>query len=115
METPLDLGHGPLVVPEGIVAVKSDQFDDRGCRTGHGHEAICNGVPSQPDFVIHTGGKVTFHSCAATAYPLPHPGQAPAPNPVVLPARRLPGAVGIRSVNYQSHGHDVAIKDESLT
>jgi hypothetical protein len=94
-------GWGTDDAPQALSYLR--RFSSVTCLNGHVHQIMSR-----------TEGTVTFHSCAATAYPLPHPGQAPAPNPVVLPPGQLPGAVGIRSVNYQAHGHDLAIKDESL-
>ncbi|MFF2148824.1 metallophosphoesterase family protein [Kitasatospora sp. NPDC058190] len=60
-------------------------------------------------------GNVTFHSATTTAYPLPKPGQAPAPTPQVLPARQLHTALGIRSVEYREGTTSLAITDQELT
>ncbi|MCA1842262.1 MAG: metallophosphoesterase, partial [Actinobacteria bacterium] len=34
-------------------------------------------------------GNITFHTATTTAYPLPHPGDGPAPKPLVVPADQL--------------------------
>jgi 3',5'-cyclic AMP phosphodiesterase CpdA len=60
-------------------------------------------------------GNVTFHSATTTAYPLPKPGQAPAPTPQVLPARQLHTALGIRTVEYRRSTTPLAITDQELT
>ncbi|HWG27549.1 metallophosphoesterase family protein [Actinospica sp.] len=60
-------------------------------------------------------GNVTFHSATTTAYPLPKPGQAPAPTPQVLPARQLRTALGIRTVEYRQATTPLAITDKELT
>ncbi len=59
-------------------------------------------------------GNVTFHSATTTAYPLPKPGQAPAPTPQVLPARQLHTALGIRTVAYRQGTTALAITDQEL-
>ncbi|WP_042431212.1 metallophosphoesterase family protein [Streptacidiphilus anmyonensis] len=59
-------------------------------------------------------GNVTFHSATTTAYPLPKPGQAPAPTPQVLPARQLHTALGIRTVTYRQGTTALAITDQEL-
>ncbi|MER6123275.1 metallophosphoesterase [Streptomyces sp. NPDC001795] len=59
-------------------------------------------------------GNVTFHSATTTAYPLPKPGQAPAPTPQVLPARQLHTALGIRTVDYRQGTTPLAITDQEL-
>ncbi|MBA2324174.1 MAG: metallophosphoesterase [Pseudonocardiales bacterium] len=61
-----------------------------------------------------TVGNVTFYSATTTAYPLPHPGQAPAPTPQTLPAGQLGAALGIRVVTHQPDQHALAVRDRSL-
>ena len=73
------------------------------CLNGHVHQLFSK-----------TEGNVTFHSATTTAYPLPPPGQGPAPTPVTLPAGRLGSALGIREVSYRSVHQPLAIKDEPL-
>jgi hypothetical protein len=92
----------PRAVPQALQELR--RFGSVTCLNGHVHQIMSR-----------MEGKVAFHSCAATAYPLPHPGQAPAPNPVVLPSGQLPGAVGIRDVDYVAHSRNLVLKDQRLT
>lgn len=62
-----------------------------------------------------TEGNVTFYSAAPTCYPLPEPGQAPAPLPVTLPAGELASALGIRTVSVQAGNAGLALTDQRLT
>jgi hypothetical protein len=48
------------------------------------------------------------------AYPLPAPGDGPAPKPVVVPAGKLHGALGVREVSYVVGTPGLAIKDTPL-
>jgi 3',5'-cyclic AMP phosphodiesterase CpdA len=73
------------------------------CLNGHVHQLFTK-----------TEGNVTFFSATTTAYPLPHPGQGPAPIPVTLPAGQLKSALGIREVSYVPGGQPLAIKDRRL-
>lgn len=61
-----------------------------------------------------TEGNVTFFSAAPTCYPLPEPGQAPAPLPVTLPAGELASALGIRTVSVQAGPASLAVTDQRL-
>jgi 3',5'-cyclic AMP phosphodiesterase CpdA len=61
-----------------------------------------------------TEGNVTFYSAAPTCYPLPQPGQAPAPLPVTLPAGELAPALGIRTVSFQAGDTGLAVTDQRL-
>jgi 3',5'-cyclic AMP phosphodiesterase CpdA len=61
-----------------------------------------------------TEGNVTFYSAAPTCYPLPEPGQAPAPLPVTLPAGELTAALGIRTVSMQVGNASLALTDQRL-
>ncbi len=79
------------------------RFGSVTCLNGHVHQVMSK-----------TEGNVTFHSCAPTAYPLPAPGQAPAPNPVVLPASQLHAALAIRDVSYSSRSLHLGLRDEQL-
>ncbi|MDT7680091.1 MAG: hypothetical protein QOG57_401 [Pseudonocardiales bacterium] len=63
------------------------RFSSVTCLNGHVHQLFSK-----------TEGNVTFHSATTTAYPLPHPGQGPAPVPLTLPAGPLGDALGIRDV-----------------
>ncbi|MET9492051.1 metallophosphoesterase [Nocardia sp. NPDC006630] len=74
------------------------------CLNGHVHQLFTK-----------TEGNVTFYSGTTTAYPLPAPGDGPAPKPVTLPAGKLHAALGIREVTYQRGQQQLAIKDQPLT
>jgi 3',5'-cyclic AMP phosphodiesterase CpdA len=73
------------------------------CLNGHVHQLFTK-----------TEGNVTFFSATTTAYPLPKPGEGPAPTPVTLPAGQLHSALGIREVSYVRGGQPLAIKDRRL-
>ncbi|WP_297624882.1 metallophosphoesterase family protein [Nocardia sp.] len=74
------------------------------CLNGHVHQLFTK-----------TEGNVTFYSGTTTAYPLPAPGDGPAPKPVTLPAGKLHAALGIREVTYQRGQQQLAIKEQPLT
>ena len=79
------------------------RFSSVTCLNGHVHQIFSK-----------TEGNVTFYSGTTTAYPLPHPGDGPAPKPVTLPAGKLHDALGIREVSYV-RGQDVlALKEQTL-
>jgi 3',5'-cyclic AMP phosphodiesterase CpdA len=80
------------------------RFSSVTCLNGHVHQLFTK-----------TEGNVTFHSATTTAYPLPHPGQAPAPTPQTLPAGQLGAALGIRDVTYQPGQQALAIRDRRLS
>ena len=63
--------------------------------------------------VHHTEGNIRFSTAAATAYPLPPPGQGAQPAPVTLPENHLLAALGFRSVEFVP-GHDVKVDQHSL-
>ncbi|MCQ4079372.1 metallophosphoesterase [Streptomyces sp. RB6PN25] len=79
------------------------RFSSVTCLNGHVHQLFTK-----------TEGNVTFHSATTTAYPLPKPGQGPGPVPQVLPAGKLKGALGIRSVGFRQGTEALAVKDERL-
>jgi Icc protein len=79
------------------------RFGSVTCLNGHVHQVFTK-----------TEGNVTFHSAAPTCYPLPQPGQAPAPLPVTVPAGELSGALGIRTVNFLAGNTSLAITDQRL-
>lgn len=79
------------------------RFSSVTCLNGHVHQLFSK-----------TEGNVTFHSGTTTAYPLPHPGQGPAPKPVTLPAGKLRDALGIREVSYTRGQHTLALKERTL-
>ena len=73
------------------------------CLNGHVHQLFSK-----------TDGNVTFYSATTTAYPLPHPGDGPAPKPLTLPAGQLHDALGIREVTYTKGQSALALKEETL-
>jgi hypothetical protein len=73
------------------------------CLNGHVHQLFSK-----------TDGNVTFYSGTTTAYPLPHPGDGPAPKPVTLPAGKLGDALGIREVSYTKGQSALALKEQRL-
>jgi 3',5'-cyclic AMP phosphodiesterase CpdA len=79
------------------------RFSSVTCLNGHVHQLFSK-----------TEGNVTFYSGTTTAYPLPHPGDGPAPKPVTLPARQLHDALGIREVTYTKGQQALALKEQTL-
>lgn len=59
-------------------------------------------------------GNITFHTAASTAFPQPHPGEAPSPGPMKVPAEQLRSLLGLTSVQYVQGRHSLAIVDASL-
>src|SRR5450432_809624 len=59
-------------------------------------------------------GNITFHTATSTAFPQLHPGEAPAPGPMKVPAEQLRSLLGLTSVQYQEHNHTLAITDTPL-
>ena len=79
------------------------RFSSVTCLNGHVHQLFSK-----------TEGNVAFYSGTTTAYPLPHPGDAPAPKPVTLPAGKLRDALGIREVSYTRGQTALALKERTL-
>jgi Calcineurin-like phosphoesterase len=79
------------------------RFSSVTCLNGHVHQLFSK-----------TDGNVTFYSGTTTAYPLPHPGDGPAPKPVTLPAGKLGDALGIRQVSYTKGQTALALKESPL-
>jgi 3',5'-cyclic AMP phosphodiesterase CpdA len=79
------------------------RFSSVTCLNGHVHQLFTK-----------TDGNITFHSGTTTAYPLPHPGDGPAPKPLTLPAGKLHDALGIREVSYTKGQHTLALKEQTL-
>jgi 3',5'-cyclic AMP phosphodiesterase CpdA len=79
------------------------RFSSVTCLNGHVHQLFSK-----------TEGNVTFYSGTTTAYPLPHPGDGPAPKPVTLPAGKLGDALGIREVSYTKGQTALALKEQRL-
>lgn len=79
------------------------RFSSVTCLNGHVHQLFSK-----------TEGNVTFYSGTTTAYPLPHPGDGPAPKPVTLPAGKLQDALGVREVSYTRGDTVLALKERTL-
>ena len=79
------------------------RFSSVTCLDGHVHQLFTK-----------TEGNITFHTATTTAYPLPHPGDGPAPKPVTLPAGKLHDALGIREVSYMKGQQTLALKEQTL-
>jgi 3',5'-cyclic AMP phosphodiesterase CpdA len=80
------------------------RFHSVTCLNGHVHQLFTK-----------TEDNVTFHSATTTAYPLPRPGQGPAPTPQTLPAGQLGAALGIREVSYRTGRQALALRDRTLS
>jgi predicted phosphodiesterase len=80
------------------------RFSSVTCLNGHVHQLFTK-----------TEGNITFHSGTTTAYPLPKPGDGPAPKPLTLPAGKLHDALGIREVSYTKGTDALALKEQTLT
>ena len=59
-------------------------------------------------------GNVTFHTAASTAFPQPHPGAAPSPGPMKVPAEQLRSLLGVTDVNHVHGNHALAVIDSTL-
>jgi 3',5'-cyclic AMP phosphodiesterase CpdA len=59
-------------------------------------------------------GNITFHTATTTADPLPHPGDGPAPKPVVVAPDQLHQALGIRQAHVIRGREPLALIDEPL-
>jgi 3',5'-cyclic AMP phosphodiesterase CpdA len=79
------------------------RFSSVTCLNGHVHQLFSK-----------TEGNVTFYSGTTTAYPLPRPGDGPAPKPVTLPAGKLYDALGVREVSYTTGQRSLALKEQAL-
>lgn len=80
------------------------RFSSVTCINGHIHQLFTK-----------TEGNVSFHSARATAYPLPAPGDGPAPQPVRLPAGQLGRALGIREVVHHVGSAALAVRESGLS
>jgi 3',5'-cyclic AMP phosphodiesterase CpdA len=97
-----DWGWGTDDAAQALSYLK--RFSSVTCLNGHVHQLFSK-----------TEGNVSFYSGTTTAYPLPAPGQGPAPKPVKLPAGKLKDALGIREVSYTKGSQALALKDAKLT
>jgi Icc protein len=79
------------------------RFSSVTCLNGHVHQLF-----------NYTDGQINFHSATTTAYPLPRPGDGPAPTPQTLPAGKLRDALGIREVTFHPGGAAPALVDRRL-
>jgi len=77
-----------------------------------GSVAVLNGHIHQTMQKVE--GNVTFHTATSTAFPQPHPGAAPSPGPMKVPAEQLRSLLGLTSVRYVTGMHPLAIVDSSL-
>jgi 3',5'-cyclic AMP phosphodiesterase CpdA len=96
-----DWGWGTEDATQALSYLK--RFSSVTCLNGHVHQLFSK-----------TEGNVTFYSATTTAYPLPHPGDGPAPKPVTLPAGQLHDALGVREVTYTKGQQALALKDQKL-
>ncbi len=79
------------------------RFSSVTCLNGHVHQLFTK-----------KEGNVTFYSGTTTAYPLPHPGDGPAPKPLTLPAGQLHDALGVREVSYAHGSRALAVTEQKL-
>jgi 3',5'-cyclic AMP phosphodiesterase CpdA len=96
-----DWGWGTEDAAQALGYLK--RFSSVTCLNGHVHQVFSK-----------TEGNVTFYTGTTTAYPLPHPGDGPAPQPVKLPAGQLHNALGIREVSYTKGQQALALKEQKL-
>jgi 3',5'-cyclic AMP phosphodiesterase CpdA len=96
-----DWGWGTEDAAQALSYLK--RFSSVTCLNGHVHQVFSK-----------TEGNVTFYTGTTTAYPLPHPGDGPAPQPVKLPAGQLHNALGIREVSYTKGQQALALKEQKL-
>jgi len=96
-----DWGWGTEDATQALSYLK--RFSSVTCLNGHVHQLFSK-----------TEGNVTFYSATTTAYPLPHPGDGPAPKPITLPAGQLHDALGVREVTYTKGQQALALKDQKL-
>jgi hypothetical protein len=96
-----DWGWGTEDAAQALSYLK--RFSSVTCLNGHVHQLFTK-----------TEGNVTFYTATTTAYPLPHPGDGPAPQPVKLPAGQLHDALGIREVSYVKGQQALALKEQKL-
>jgi 3',5'-cyclic AMP phosphodiesterase CpdA len=59
-------------------------------------------------------GNMTFHTALSTAFPQPAPGTAPSPGPMLVPAEKLRGVLGLSSVKIEQGKKQLAIIDSTL-
>lgn len=59
-------------------------------------------------------GNITFHTARSTAFPQPAAGEGPGPGPLVVPADRLAGMLGVSRVVLEHHPLALALQDRAL-
>jgi len=59
-------------------------------------------------------GNITFHTATSTAFPQAHPGAAPSPGPMKVPAEQLRSLLGVTEVNYVRKRHALGLIDSTL-
>jgi hypothetical protein len=59
-------------------------------------------------------GNVAFHTAMATAFPQPAPGAAPNPGPMMVPAGKLEGVLGVTKVKVVRGRNHLAVVDATL-
>jgi len=97
-----DWGWGTQDAAQALSYLK--RFCSVTCLNGHVHQLFSK-----------TEGNVTFYSGTTTAYPLPRPGDGPAPKPVTLPAGKLRDALGIREVSYTKGQQALVLEEQTLS
>jgi 3',5'-cyclic AMP phosphodiesterase CpdA len=60
-------------------------------------------------------GNIMFHTARGTAFPLPTPGSAAKPLPVVVEAAQLKKMLGLTNVSYTETNHSLAVVDSTLS
>ncbi len=79
---------------------------------GFGSVTVLNGHIHQ--VLSKVEGNVTFHTAYSTAFPQPAPGTAKGPGPLVVPAEKLRGMLGLHEVTYKVGASALAIVDTTL-
>ncbi|MGN6551588.1 MAG: metallophosphoesterase family protein [Pararhizobium sp.] len=77
-----------------------------------GSVTVLNGHIHQ--IVQKVEGNMTFHTARSTAFPQPRPGTADKPGPMIVPAERLRGMLGLTSVNFRAGQERLAVTDTTL-
>lgn len=96
-----DWGWGTEDSAQALAALR--RFGSVTVLNGHIHQVIQK-----------TEGSIRFHSARSTAYPQPAPGAAPSPGPLVVPADRLHGLLGIRTATVAPGADSIALIDTPL-
>ena len=97
-----DWGWGTDDSAEALTLLKS--FGSVTVLNGHIHQTLQK-----------VEGSVMFHTAASTAFPQPHPGTAPSPGPLKVPADQLRSLLGITDVTYVQGRQALAVVDSDLS